>query len=181
MRLRSLLKITCPLGVVFQIVTFIHQSWTISWCVLKLAGKWRWILFQDQSFLCWQFKHEVILGVFVHCILSTWAFESFFSAWEIKWNSSCIFCFSRLFAGCRNSTTICHLLPTSLSFSRKNSLSISFPRLMISLWNPTAFVSLPFLFSLDPKLELCQPSEQTSERLKQCNVMITLCMKPLLS
>ena len=52
----GLVNITRPLGVVFRIVTFIHQSGPISWCVPKLAGKWWWILFQDQGFLRGQFK-----------------------------------------------------------------------------------------------------------------------------
>ena len=77
-----------------------------------------------------------------------------------------------------NATTVCHFPPSSLSFPHKHSLLISFTRLMSSLWNPTAFVSLPFLFSLDPKIELCQPSKWASEGRQQCNVVITHCIKP---
>lgn len=56
----GLVNITRPLGVVFRI----HQSGPISWCVPKLAGKWWWILFQDQGFLRGQFKRRHASHIF---------------------------------------------------------------------------------------------------------------------
>ena len=64
-RLVSKIKISGPPpGSGFPAVTLIQQSWPMNLCEPKLAGKWQWILFQDQRLVCRQLNTQDNIGSF---------------------------------------------------------------------------------------------------------------------